>query len=200
MEEELGRPLQRVLCLKYTIEIIWHKYFIALDGETSSPTTLTGPIGKVVSGNSFFRSEIITYSTMRPKRPLPKLSKKVISQMSCDQAYLYRIVQTIVNGSKQFGEDMDKGLATACPGKLHNARWLTLANRVLRLYCSEPEPSNNLKLLVRFILDVYAPAWFDVVQNPSFLDEPRIFHRLVASLDMFPLRVKERKVLEDAIN
>ena len=88
VEEELGRPLQRLLCLKHTIEIIWHKYFIALDGETSSPTTLTGPIGKVVSGNSFFRSEIITYSTMRPKRPLPKLSKKVISQMSCDQAGL----------------------------------------------------------------------------------------------------------------
>ena len=64
VEEELGRPLQRVLCLKHTIEIIWHKYFIVLDGETSSPTTLTGPIGKVVSGDSFFRSEIITYSTM----------------------------------------------------------------------------------------------------------------------------------------
>ena len=64
VEEELGRPLQRVLCLKHTIEIIWHKYFIALDGETSSPTTLDRPIGKVVSGDSFFRSEIITYSTM----------------------------------------------------------------------------------------------------------------------------------------
>ena len=38
VEEELERPLQRVVCLKHTIEIVWHKYFIAIADETKSPT------------------------------------------------------------------------------------------------------------------------------------------------------------------
>ena len=56
---------------------------------------------------------------MKPKKPFFKLSKEVIAKMSADQAYLYRIVQAIINGSKQF--TVDKGLLTACPGKLNNA-------------------------------------------------------------------------------
>ena len=51
------------------------------------------------------------------------------------------------------------------------------------------------------MIDIYAPCWFDVVQNQSFLDGPRIFHRLVASLNASKdFKAKERKVLEDCIN
>ena len=109
--------------------------------------------------------------------------------MSADQAYLYGIIRAIINGSNQF--TIDKGLLTASPGKLHNARWLTLANRILRLYCTFENPSKELTLLVRFVIDVYSPTWFDVVQNPSFLEGPRIFHGLVASLDAFPFSAKK---------
>ena len=118
--------------------------------------------------------------------------------MSSNQAYLYRIAQAIINGSKQF--QVDKGLLTACPGKFYNARWMTLANRILRLYCSDPNPSVELKLLVRFVIDVYCPAWFDVVQNPSFLDGPKIFHRLVVSLDKFAFKVEQKEIMKSSIN
>ena len=77
---------------------------------------------------------------------------------------------------------------------------MTLANRILRLYCSDPKPSLELKMLVRFLIDVYCPAWFDVVQNPSFLDGPRIFHRLGVSLDAFPFKVQARQVMEASID
>ncbi len=40
--------------------------------------------------------------------------------------------------------------------------------------------------MVEFLVNIYAPVWFDVVQNPSFLDGPRCFHRLLQSLDTFP--------------
>ena len=120
--------------------------------------------------------------------------------MLADQAYLYRIVQCIINGSKQF--TVDRGLLTASPGKFHNARWLTLANRILRFYCSDPNPTPELKQLVRFLLDVYIPAWFDVVQNPSFLDGPKIFHRLVVSLDTiaFAFKVEQNEIMGSSIN
>ena len=120
MEEELGRPLQRVLCLKHTIEVVWHKFFKSIDGKSSSPTTLTGPIGKQLCNETFYRKNVINFARMRPKRPLPKLSKEVIAKMSSNQAYLYRIVQAIINGSKQF--QVYKGFLTACPSKFHNAR------------------------------------------------------------------------------
>ena len=118
--------------------------------------------------------------------------------MSADQKYFYRIVQAIFNGYIQFKED--KGLLTASPGKFHNACWLTLANRILRLYCSDPNPCAELKLLVRFLIDVYSPAWFNVVQNPSFLDGSRIFHRLVVSLEAFPFKVAHKEIIEASIN
>ena len=65
--------------MKHTIEIVWHKYFIAIDGVTKSPSTLSGDIGKAVSGTVFFRAPVINFATMRPKRPLPELSKEVLS-------------------------------------------------------------------------------------------------------------------------
>ena len=137
------------------------------------------------------------YPKIKPKRPPPELSKAVLDKMSADEAYLYRIIRAIINGSNQF--TIDKGLLTASPGKLHNACWLTLANRILRLYCSEVKPSKELTLLVRFVVDVYSPTWFDVVQNPSFLEGPPIFHGLVASLDAFPFSAKkQRKAMEDS--
>ena len=87
---------------------------------------------------------------------------------------------------------------SASPGKLHGARWITLANRILRLYCSARVPSTELERLVEFLVNVYVPAWFDVVQNPSFLDGPRCFHRLLQSLDAFPfLEVPDKDELTE---
>ena len=185
--------------MRHTSEIVWHKFFKTIDGESSGPTTLTGDIGKKVGNETFYRKGVANYQKIRPKRPLPELSKAVLDKMSADQAYLYRIIRAIINGSKHF--TIDKGLLTASPGKLHNARWLTLANRILRLYCTFEKPSKELTLLIRFVVDVYSPTWFDVVQNPSFLEGPRIFHGLVASLDAFPFSAKkQRKAMEDSIN
>ena len=146
-----------------------------------------------MGNETFYRKGVADYAKIRPKRPLSELSKAKVDKMSADQAYLYRIIRAIINGSKHF--TIDKGLLTASPSKLHNARWLTLANRILRLYCTFEKPSKELTLLVRFVVDVYSPTWFDVVQNP------RIFHGLVASLYAFPFSAKkQRKAMEDSIN
>ena len=88
VEEELERPLQRVLCLKHTIEVVWRKYFKSIDGMSSSPTTLTGPIGKKLCNQTFYRQNVVNFARMRPKKPFVKLSIEVISKMSADQAYL----------------------------------------------------------------------------------------------------------------
>ena len=75
-----------------------------------------------------------------------------------------------------------------------------MANRILRLYCSDPNPCAELKLLVMFLIDIYSPAWFDVVQNPSVLNGSRIFHRLVISLEAFPFKVAHKEIIKASIN
>ena len=51
------------------------------------------------------------------------------------------------------------------PGNVNLARWLTTANRILRLYISTETPSETLILLVEFIMNVYIPTWFDIKIN-----------------------------------
>lgn len=53
------------------------------------------------------------------------------------------------------------------PGKLAHYRWLTLANRILRLYVATENPTENLKTLAEYIVKVYAPVWFNIKLKPS---------------------------------
>ena len=82
--------------------------------------------------------------------PLPKA---VLQEMNNDQKYLHE-------------DDLPSNLEflnyLLQPRKLHNARWLTLANRILRLYVSTTNPSEQLYSLVHFVINLYAPAWFQV--------------------------------------
>lgn len=81
--------------------------------------------------------------------------------LSQDQKYLLDICIGISNGK------CADNLSHRSPGALNHARWLTLANRSLRLYIASSKPSKKLKDLVKFILTVYAPAWFNIKQNSS---------------------------------
>lgn len=74
-------------------------------------------------------------------------------------------------------------LANRQPGKMAHSRWLTSANRILRLYVSTINPSKNLQLLVNYVVKVYAPIWFSIKQRPPFKDGTKhIFQLIVYSL------------------
>ena len=89
-----------------------------------------------------------------------------------------------------------KWLLTAALGKLFEARWVTLLNALLRLYCSteREKATDDLKRLVHFGVRVYAKAWFDALKHPSIVDGPRIYHRLVVSLSNFDYFKQEEVV------
>ena len=65
------------------------------------------------------------------------------------------------------------------PGCLNHSRWLTTANRILRLYVSDKEPSDNLKTLVILIIRVYAPMWFAIKAQSSCKDGARHVHQML---------------------
>ena len=61
LEKRLRRPLQRILCLKHGVEIIWHRFFKLVGGETSGPSTLKGLFGKQIAGNIFYTMKIVNF-------------------------------------------------------------------------------------------------------------------------------------------
>lgn len=84
---------------------------------------------------------------------IPEIDRKLLSK---DQQYLFDISTAIKSGN------CPEDLSIRDPGPLSHARWLTAANRVLRLYASVITPSDEHKLLVSFILKSYMPVWFNI--------------------------------------
>lgn len=74
--------------------------------------------------------------------------KSIANDLSSDQKYLFEISQAISKGSCSIQ------LAKKKPGTINHARWLTLANNILREYMATEKPSENLNLLVEFIIKV----------------------------------------------
>ena len=65
------------------------------------------------------------------------------------------------------------------PRNLSNSWWLTKANRILRWYMFKQVCSEQLYRITSFIVNVYAPSWFNVKHHSSCLDEARNFFYLI---------------------
>jgi hypothetical protein len=96
-----------------------------------------------------------------------------MADLSADQIYLLRACLAVQQGYT--ASEHINFLQTAMPGNLCHYRWLTKANRILHLYMSKQDCSQQLFRITRFILNVYAPCWFHVKQQSSCLDGARNF-------------------------
>ncbi|GBO21898.1 hypothetical protein AVEN_142418-1 [Araneus ventricosus] len=92
---------------------------------------------------------------------LPTTDRRDLSK---DQMYLLEISQVL-----RLGNCSDE-LARRSPGSLSHSRWLTTANRVLRLYVTSPACSLKLKQIAAFFMKVYTPNWFNVKSKHSLKD------------------------------
>lgn len=88
-------------------------------------------------------------------------------------------------------------LSHRSPGCMNHARWLTTANRILRLYVSTADPWQELKDIVRFILTSYAPSWFNIKRNPSCTKGS--LHLLKAIQSCNYLKGKQREVVQNCM-
>ena len=89
---------------------------------------------------------------------LPELPQKIIDDLSTDQQYGYNMVMSIRAGK------VSLQILLLAIGKVSHARWLTTANRFLKLWVSKHnfkgKDLKNLETIVEFILAVYYPMWF----------------------------------------
>lgn len=159
-EETIGQPIHWFICQLHANELPLRQLIKHLDGKTSGPNAFCGAIGKALTNCE--KLPIVNYDTISSQ--FPKIDKM---DLSTDQQYLWDICQCVTNGNCPLS------LSQKNPGKVSHARWLTTANRIMRLYISSPEPSKELQILAEFIVKVYAPMWFTIKANPYCTDGPR---------------------------
>jgi len=127
------------------------------------------------------------------------VTEEIKNDLSEDQRYLLRACLVIQEGKDHAAIQDLTFLASSSPGSLNHARWLTCANRVLRLYMGTKEPSMNLLKIVSFIVKVYAPSWFNIRRNPHCSDGARNFFYIIQksrSISDSLVLESTRKVLE----
>lgn len=157
IESFLGRPVQWLICQLHANELPLRHLFQHLDGSTTGPREFSGSIGKKLIG-----CENLPVAAFHPiVTEMPVIDKE---DLSTDQKYLLEICNAVASGV------CSESLSLRDPGRISHSRWLTAANRILRLYVGTEKPSRNLEILAEYIVKVYAPVWFDIKCHPSCKD------------------------------
>lgn len=165
-EKSIQHPLQAVVCLLHLNELPLRKVMAYLDGPTTGPYSFSGPIGKqLVSCHDLHVASF--------RKIECELSNIDATELSTDQKYLYEISEAVATGT------CSQELARRNPGNISHARWLTMANRVMRLYIASDNPSPQLNKLAEFIMKVYIPSWFAIKCQPKIIHASRNFFKII---------------------
>ena len=139
-----------------------NRNFNLADGPTDSADCFSGPLGKLFSGHKNRgllgrERETVQYA------PIPGL----IGSIEIDPNWLSSTNQdtrTAITLS-QLLNDGYSGPVRVVPGPAHNARWKTTASNLAYLITQEPEPSDQLILLVQIVQNLYVPMILQILSN-----------------------------------
>ena len=171
LELLLGKPLHWFICMLHGCELPFRALVRKLDGGTSGPLSLKGPIGSTLV-EDLTELPVINFRSI-PNPDFPTVAEEDSYELSKAQRYTYRMCRAIISG------EMPPGLADEEPGKYHGARWNTLANRLMRKYVATPRPSRKFRKLIHSIIHHYAPSWFQIKTHPRCVDGPKNFYKMV---------------------
>jgi len=116
---------------------------------------------------------------------LPIVNDKELSK---HQQYLWENTYAVSN------EYCPQALSKREPGVLNYSRWLITANRLLRLYVCTEDPSEGLKALAHYVVNAYAPMWFEIKSKPSCKDGARHLWQTIHLLQYLPKELKNAVV------
>lgn len=175
IETILKRPLHWFICLLHANELPLKNLILKLDGGTTSARTLSGPIGKAITN-------IVNPSIVRFKKfdesTLLTLPDDVYKKLSNDQKYLFRIVNALISG--QFSDNLQRLKI----GPYNQSRWITTGSRICLLYASTEKPSTTLNILTSYVVNVYAPTWFQVKKNELAINGPKNLFYLIEKIKL----------------
>ncbi|GBN17157.1 hypothetical protein AVEN_252103-1 [Araneus ventricosus] len=138
IENHVGRPLQWSICLLHFNELPFRHIFQHIDDQTARLNCFSGPIGQQLTCYEklpVFDYEPIDCSIIDIER----------NMLSKGQQYLLDILNAAT--SRNCPED----LANRDPGPLFHSRWLTAANRVLRLNDTSKSEGIDISSAVKMI-------------------------------------------------
>lgn len=151
-----------------------------LDGDTTGPSTFSGPIGRKLEGCE--NRKVVAYQAIQ----VPWVEElSGFSDLSADQQYLLDVCRAVSSGT------CPADFANKKPGPISQSRWLTTACRILRYYVSTKEPSQSLRHLAEFVVKVYAPMWFLIKMEPSCSDGARHVWKMIKLVEYLPNDLKQ---------
>lgn len=159
LEVSVGHSVQWFICLLHANELPLRHLIQNLDGKTNDPKGFSGVIGKSLEKCQLM--PVANFAVIHAELPVADTN-----DLSTDQKYLYQICIAIGTG------EVSSSLANRDPGKMAHSRWLTTANRILRVYVGTENPSSELQIIAEYIVKVYAPTWFEIKSKPFCTDGP----------------------------
>lgn len=188
LELKWKKTLHWVICMLHLNELPLRALITKLDGATSGSKSYSGEIGKRLTNCEILNT--VKFVTLKFEPNVPNLSS-ISNTLSSDQKYLFDMCTAI---SKGF---VSEKLALRSPGALNHSRWTTTANRCLRLYVSDPKPSDTLKSIVQYIMFVYAPMMFQMKYKPSIVFGAVHLANMIQLSRFLP--INERQIVEESI-
>ena len=156
----------------------------SFDGIITGPKSFNGPLGKQLADvecKPIVEFEVISAESLGV----------ISSDLSTDQKYLYDMYEAVSSGH------VNDSLSCRNPGNISHSRWLTTANRFLRLYVSTEDPCDNLVRIVKYIMFCYIPTWFSIKRHESIIYGSKNLFSLVQRCQK--LDEKTKKVVQPVI-
>ena len=164
LERLLGRPLSRVVCLNHQSELPYRALFRKLDGETTGPSSFSGPIGRMLAG-PVHQLPLAQFPPL-PGAELPTLPPDVVSGLSKDLRLLVECATAVASGD-------GTAVAHRKHGPVNMARWHTAQSRLLRVFMAEQRPSDELTTLAVYVVNVYVPTVMSIRHRPDLVQAPK---------------------------
>ena len=164
LENKIQRKLHTIGCSLHQNELPFRAVFKHLDGSTKTPTTFSGPLGKLCEIDYHHQPQVEFTKLSGPLYDM-EFDEVTLNDLSSDQRLLLEYVLGISRGK------VNPRFAAWKIGPLNHARWLTLAIRLMCLWTRgayPPELHDKLYLAIKFIVKVYAVSWFEIKRDSKF--------------------------------
>jgi len=165
LEKLVGDTLHLIGCMLHWNELPLREIIKQLDGPTVSGNQWTGPFGRSLHDDIYLQTPVefqpLHSSLQRPR-------EEVVKDLSTDQNLLLEYVLAISSGK------IPDRVKYRRPGPAVLSRWLTCATRFCVIYTRTLEPPPELVRIIKFIVQVYAPSWFNIKSHDDFLEGPKL--------------------------
>ena len=174
LELLLNKELQWCVCVKHLVELVLHTIFVLVDGKTTGPDSYEGPIGKVISDKKGL-PEVPMANFIPIDGQIPDVPDHLLHNN--DVKMFYRFAKLCQEGPNS----SFRAFYHLKPGKVSNARWITTACNICKLYTQRPLAWKNLALLVKVVLNIYGPIIFNTMTKWHISYGPIHFTHILTS-------------------